>query len=78
MSARHIADSVWFPGTLAQTRPAELQTAERCSSSVPALAARGPDVGAHLCLVCEAEMEVSGSPVMGMHTRRIADENLWY
>lgn len=41
---------------------------------MPALGARGPDVGGRLCLICKAEMEISGSPVRGMHTRRIADE----
>lgn len=63
---------------LAQAKPAELQTAAGFNSSMPAVAARGPDVGGHLCLVCEAEMEISGSPGMGMCTRRITDENLWY
>lgn len=41
-----------------------------------ALAAHGPDGVGHLCLVCEPEMEISGSPVMAMCTRGIADENL--
>lgn len=77
VSVRHITDSVWFPGTLvAQVSPAELQTAVLCNSSVPALAAHGPDGVGHLCLVCEPEMEISGSPVMAMCTRGIADENL--
>lgn len=61
---------------LAQVSPAELQTAAWCNSSVPALAAHGPDVVGHLCLVCEAEMEICGSPVMATCTRGIADENL--
>lgn len=63
---------------LAQARPAELQTAAGYNCSMPALAAQGPDAGGHLCLVCGAEMDISDSPVMGMRTRGVADENLWY
>lgn len=54
--------SLW----ITQDRFAELHTAVGCNGSVPALAACVPDEGGQLCLVYEAEMEISGGPVIGM------------